>query len=736
MLRAPASGRLDDLRWVAEPRRAPGPGEIEIEVAASGLNYRDVMWSMGLLPEEALENGFAGPTLGIECAGTVLRVGRDVSTLKPGDRVLGFGPECLASHVVVPVPMAARIPEGMAFEAATTVPVTFFTAWYALVSLAALQPGEWVLVHGGAGGVGLAAVQIARHFGARVIATAGSPVKRSFLRAAGAELVLDSRSLDFAEAVMKATENCGVDIVLNGLAGAAMERSLGCLAPFGRFLELGKQDFYANTSVGLRAMKRNVAYHGIDVDELMAARPVRARAIYAQMLAEFTKGSFTALPYRAFDGTDVVSSFRLMQKSGHIGKIVVRPPSAELQAVAWPRAGKELVNRAGTYLVVGGLGGLGLELADWLVAAGARSLALIGRRPMPSPAVAARLDRWRAAGVEIDIVGCDVADAAALEAALAQLRSRRPIVGLFHSAMVLEDMSLAAVNAEGLARTLPAKIAGAANLDRLTRGDALEQFVLFSSVATLIGNHGQAGYVAANGYLEGLARRRRAEGLVGLAVGWGPISDVGYLARDTDKAQLVKRMSGNVDFTSLQLTRALEQLLSRGSAVAPVVHVTTMSWSVAASTLRTLSAPGFSLLKMLGQRGEAEAGDEDLRAMLLGLPTARAEEKLMAYLVEKIAHILQVAEKTVNVQKPMSDLGIDSLMGVELALTLQDGLGEDIPVTSVSEAVSIREVARRIVQHLHGEPDESAMQHDDARLALQHMSMADDNARGAEEAAE
>ena len=659
VLAAPASGGLDELRWRAAPRPVAGPGEVEIAVAATGLNYRDVMWSMGLLPEEALEGGFAGPTLGIECSGTVLATGPGVTRLKPGDRVLAFGPGSFASHLVVREDMAAVLPAGMNLAAATTVPVAFFTAWYALITLAALKPGEWVLIHGGAGGVGLAAIQIAQHAGARVVATASSPVKVSFLRSLGVQHVLDSRSLSFAEGVMGLTGGRGVDVVLNSLAGAAMERSLNAIAPFGRFLELGKQDFYANTAVGLRPLKANIAYHGIDVDQLMAVRPDLAKAIYAEMMEAFQQGVLRALPFRAFDGADVVSAFRLMQKSGHIGKIVVRPPDPQSTALAAPRAGSLQVNREGTHLVVGGLGGLGLEVAEWLVDSGARSLALMGRQSNPSPQVAARIDGWRSAGVDVEIVACDVADATALEAALAALRAKRPIVSVIHSAMVLEDMPLTAVTAEVLARTLPAKIAGAANLDRLTRADPLEHFVLFSSIATLIGNHGQSSYVAANGFLEGVARKRRADGRVGVAIGWGPISDVGYLAHDNDKALLVKRMSGNVEFTSVQATRALEQVLARGAAAEPVVHISTMSWNVASATLKTLAAPTFQLFKLLGKRSEVETGDQDLRTMLLGMPANRAEEKLTSYLVEKIAHILQVAEKAVSVIKPITELGVE-----------------------------------------------------------------------------
>ncbi len=742
VLRAPAAGGLDDLRWELESRRAPGAGEVEIAVAATGLNYRDVMWSMGLLPEEALERGFAGPTIGIECAGVVTACGPDVQGLAVGDRVMTFGPASFASHVVVRAELAARLPDAMATEAAATIPVAFFTAWYALVTLGNLRAGEWVLIHGGAGGVGLAALQIARHLGVRVIATAGSGVKRALLRAEGVEHVLDSRSLDFADAVRALTGGRGVDAVLNGLAGAGMERSLACLAPFGRFLELGKQDFYGNTALGMRPLKENISYHGIDVDQVLAARPDLAARVFAEMMEAFAKGALRPLPYRAFAAGEAVAAFRLMQKSGHVGKVVILPPDAGPSGAGAVRVqdvptGRAQICATRTHLIVGGLGGLGLEVAEWLVEAGARRIALMGRRADLTPEAEAARRRWQEKGVDLRIVACDVADAAALESALADLR---PLAGVIHSAMVLEDMPLAALTEAVLARVLPAKVAGATHLDQLTRSDRLDYFVLFSSMATLIGNHGQSAYVAANGYLEGIARRRRAEGLPALAVGWGAISDAGYLTRDRETAALVRRMSGGLDFTGVQVTRALDRLLALGAAVDPVVHVSPMGWNAVSVTLRTLSEPAFALLKTLGKRAEGEGGDDDLRAALTGMTQDRAEARLTAWLVGRIAHILQVPEKSVAAGRPVADLGIDSLMGVELGLTLQESLGDDIPVTMVSDALSIQEIAARIVRHLHGGGDDTGMAPaaptDDLRLAVQHLSVAQDHLDAPAEAAE
>lgn len=716
-LTPPATGGLDDLAWSVVPRRAPGAGEIEIAVTATGLNYRDVMWAMGLLPEEALEKGFAGASLGMEFSGRVARIGAGVEGFAPGDHVVAFGPASFASHKTLSTDFVARLPGGVDLEAAAAIPVAFFTAHYALVHLGQITEGETVLVHGGAGGVGLAAVQIARARGARVIATAGSDVKRDLLAALGVDHVLDSRSLAFADEVMALTEGRGADLVLNALAGEAMEKSLNCLAPFGRFLELGKQDFYANTLVGLRPMKENIAYFGVDVDQLIAARPELSRRLFAEMLDGFEGGGLRPIPTRSFDGGRVIDAFRLMQKSGHVGKIVVRPQPASARPSAAP--GRSAVAADGVHVIIGGLGGLGLEVGGWLVAGGARHLALVGRRADPGPGAAAAIDRWRARGVEVTLAACDVADAAALAALLDGLRARGPIRGVIHSAMVLEDMPMSALTPESLARTLPAKVAGAAHLDRLTRADSLDYFVLFSSVAAMIGNHGQSAYAAANGYLEGIARARHDAGLPGLAVGWGAVSDAGYLTREAGQADMIKRATGNVAFTARQVTEALAALLAAGADAGPVHYVSNMRWGALTRSLRTLSEPGWRLMRVLAGREGNDSGGGQFRADLIALPERKAEARLTAFLVERIAKILLVAEGSIKTGQPIETLGMDSLMGVEFGLVLEQALGESVPLSLISETLSIDQISRNIVRHLRsGDADEPADA--TARLLARH----------------
>ncbi len=268
-LQAGGQGALAGFDWVEKPQRAPEPGEIEIRIAAAGLNFRDVMLASGLLDDDVLDDGMAGAVLGFECAGEVLRVGEGISHLQPGDTVMGFGRESFATHATADARVFVRVPDGIGAEAAATIPVAFLTAWYALVQMAQIQPGEWVLIHGAAGGVGLAALQIARLRGARVAATVGSPEKRALVAAFGAERIYNSRSTAFADEIR--ADIGGVDVVLNSLAGEAMLAGMRCLKPFGRFIELGKRDYVGNTALGLRPFRRNLSYFGVDLDQLLAA---------------------------------------------------------------------------------------------------------------------------------------------------------------------------------------------------------------------------------------------------------------------------------------------------------------------------------------------------------------------------------------------------------------------------------------------------------------------------------
>ncbi len=422
--------------------------------------------------------------------------------------------------------------------------MAFLTAFYGLVTLARLKAGEWVLVHGGAGGVGLAALQIARMRGARVIATAGSNEKRALVKALGAEHVLDSRSLAFVDDIRRITGD-GVDVVLNSLFGEAMERSLNSLKPFGRFVELGKRDYVANTHIGLRPFRRNLSYFGVDLDQLLQFQPDEGKRLFREVMALFTDGSLKALPYQPFAAEEVSDAFRLMQQSGHVGKIVIAPPKA---GTIPAETGKPFVVAPDrVHLVTGGLGGFGIEAARWLADRGARHIALVGRKaPSGEPALST-IAELEARGVSVQVESCDIADRASVQRLLDRVESKGvKLAGIIHGAMVLQDGLIANLDPAALEAVIAPKVIGAGHLDALTRDRALDYFVLFSSATTFIGNPGQGSYVAANGFMEGLARQRRRLGLPALAVAWGAIGDVGVLARN--KA-VMETLAGRVGVT-------------------------------------------------------------------------------------------------------------------------------------------------------------------------------------------
>ena len=694
--RSPSGQRLS---WQPMERKRPSADEIEIEVEAAGLNFRDLMWSLSLLPEDMLENGFSGATLGLECAGRVVRVGSAVRNLKVDDRILAFAGSAFATHVTIKGSQAVKLPPNLSCEAAATIPVAFFTAYYSLITQARLSRREWVLIHGGAGAVGMAAVQIAQSRGARIIISAGSPAKRNLMRALGVDHVLDSRSTTFVDDVRKITDG-GVDVVLNSLAGEAMERSISCLRPFGRFIELGKRDYVTNTHIGLRPFRRNLSYFGVDVDQVIGARRVFGERTFAKIMKQFENGTFVPLPYSVFDAAGVSDAFHLMQQSSHVGKIVVRPQDA--RAASFVTKPFEVKAEA-THIITGAFGGFGLETAKWLVEKGARYLVMIGRHGAASPEAQEAVENFSARGVTVIAESCDVTDRAALGQLFETLRTTMPpIAGIMHAAMVLDDAILANLDEERFHRVLAPKVSGAENLDHFVRGMSLDYFVMFSSVTTLIGNPGQANYVAANAYMEGLARRRQ-RGLAALAIGWGPISDVGVVARNArlqSGLQKLTGMSGMPAREALELmVQAIEQ--SAGTIESAVITISPNDGNFGGDRLVTLRSPTYASFVSRGQKlGESDAENIDLQALAASAGIEAARRKVADVISMQLSHVLHIREEDISQVRPLGEIGLDSLMAVELVMNLEECFGIQIPLGGSSGSKTIGEIADEVIAHI------------------------------------
>ncbi|MDD2723244.1 MAG: type I polyketide synthase [Methylovulum sp.] len=702
-------GQLRNLQWQAVPTRTPSEDEIEIEVKATGLNFRDVMYTLGLLSDEAVENGFVGPTLGLEFAGLVTRIGTNVHGFKPGDKVVGLGPASFSNRVLTKANAITQIPEHLDYAAAATIPSTFFTVYYALHYQARLQAGEKVLIHGAAGGVGIAAIQIAVWLGAEIYATVGSDDKRDFLRLLGIKHIYDSRSLRFAEEILAETDQRGVDVVLNSLAGEAINRNFQVLKPFGRFLELGKRDFYENTHIGLRPFRNNISYFGIDADQLMQERPELTQKLFADMMELFHNGVLHPLPYTTFDANQVVDAFRYMQQSKQIGKIVVTYQhgiQAKPTAKHPPLPSTVNLSSDKCYFVTGGLSGFGLRSAQWLVEKGAKHLILISRTGAKSSEAKTALAAFAAQGVNVHAAAVDVTDKTALTALLTYCGAiMPPLSGIIHAAAVIDDSLARNLTKTQLAKVLEPKIQGALNLHELTRDKPLDFFVLYSSVTTLFGNPGQSNYVAANCWLEALAASRRQLGLPVNCIGWGAIDDVGFLARNEKIKEALQNRLGGAALSSELALAQLDTILQTHS---PTVAIMAFDWRNLSSFLPSSRSPKF--LELAAHAPNADQGDDhdtDIKRLLEELPDDALKATFIEMLKEELGQILLVNKDKIDANHSMYDMGLDSLMGVELMIAIESRFRVQIPVMVLSDASSLSKLADHLIGHLRGGPDSS-----------------------------
>ncbi|MFF7728839.1 SDR family NAD(P)-dependent oxidoreductase [Streptomyces sp. NPDC008001] len=666
-------GLAYELAWVeTEPPPAPGPGEVVIAVRAAALNYRDVMQAVGFLTPDSGLGALAGRP-GMECAGVVTATGPDVTTLSVGDRVFALAPCAFASHVRTAEHAVGRLPRSMGFAEGATVPVAFLTVHYALGHLARLAPGETLLVHGGAGGVGLAALQYARRRGARVIATAGNDLKRDLLRMLGAEHVLDSRSLAFAEEIRELTGGRGVDVVLNSLAGEAIPRGLEVLRPGGRFVELGKRDIEENKPLLLRPFRGNIAFFGVDLTALLH-EPELARAQFRQVATLVRTGRYRPPLHSVHPAARVTEAFRLMQHSRHIGKLVVSfDPLDEPLTVERRRRTPRLDGEA-TYLVAGGLGGFGAATARRLAGLGARHLALLGRRGAGSPEAPALLAELADRGVTARAHAVDVTDEAAVRGIVEDAAAAgRPVRGVVHSAMHVDDAPLTDLDDERLRAVLAPKAAGAAVLDAVTRGRPLDLFVVYSSIAAFVGNIGQAPYAAANVFLEALVRRRRQEGLAGTVLVWGALGGTGYVERN-GMTRMVAR-AGLEPVTPEEAFAVAEDVLAGGAEHGCAGRC---NWVAAHRLLPTINTPRLvDLLPTLVEGGARS--HERLLEDLVRMPADEALAFIADSLAGMLAAVLELPAETLDHHRRLDEYGLDSLMATELLVTLRQQYDVDIP---------------------------------------------------------
>jgi acyl transferase domain-containing protein/NADPH:quinone reductase-like Zn-dependent oxidoreductase/acyl carrier protein len=651
------TGTLENLALAESPTAsaALGDGEVRVGIRAAGVNFRDVLMALGMYPGQA--------HLGSEGAGVVLEVGRGVTGLRPGDRVMGMISDAFGPMSVVDQRYLVRAPAGWSLEQAAAIPIVFLTAWYGLRRLAELQPGDRVLIHAAAGGVGMAATQLAKYWGAEVFGTA-SPGKWAAL----AELGLDeghlsnSRTLEFEQAFLTATDGVGMDVVLNSLAREFVDASLRLLPRGGRFIEMGKTDI--RDAEQIAAGLPGVRYQAFDLGQ---ASPEWIQATLVELVRLFESGELKPLPVRTWPVRRAREAFRFVSQARHVGKVVLRiPPS---------------LNPDGTVLITGGTGDLGAALARHLVVeCGVRHLLLASRSGRAMPGAAELVRELTDGGAEIDVVACDVGDRDALAQLLASVPGGHPLTAVVHAAGVLDDGVFSALTPDRLNTVFRPKADAAWHLHELTEGLDLAQFVLFSSVSGVLGSRGQGNYAAANVFLDGLAHHRKVHGLPAQSLAWGMWAiGMGGQLTDSDIQRMPRSgiypISVAQGTTLFDAARALDE-----AALVPV------GLDLKALREREALPSVFQGLVRRTLRRAAAATEEvsPLRDRLGALPEeARGPAVLEAVRAQAAAVLGHAQHEAIETDRAFSDLGFDSLTVLELRNRLATATGLRLPATLV-----------------------------------------------------
>ncbi|MCO5249214.1 MAG: SDR family NAD(P)-dependent oxidoreductase [Chitinophagales bacterium] len=669
--------------------------EVHVKIKAVGVNFMNLMSALGIYPGKV--KGFG--TLGIECVGVVEAVGKDVTHLRVGDRVMGMAYHTMTSDLAVKASLLRRIPDKMSFDEAATIPVVFLTAYYGLVDLARLQKAERVLIHSATGGVGLAAIQIAKLLNAEIFATAGSDEKREYLRSLGIQHVYDSRSVEFAEQIMQDTKGEGIDVVLNSLTGSAMSKSMELLRDFGRFIEIGKKDIYENSHIGLSVFQKGLSYSMIDFEKMVFERPQLVGELLEELLNFFENGDLLPLNKKVYLVSEIQDAFDYMSKAKHIGKVVIHLDDENVH-VEEIVSGNSIKPNS-TYLITGGYGALGLAVAQYLVKNGVKRLVLIGRSGRSNHPIIKELEN---AGAEVVIAKADVSERDELESLFTEYYNEQyPYRGVFHLAGILEDSSILNLDDDTYYKVISPKVLGAYNLHIVSQPYEVEHFVLFSSSTILFGSPGQMAYVAANKYMDALAQYRNRMGLPAQSVQWGTISEIGLAASETNRLDRLKE-EGVAPVNPRECISLLDKILQSDQIVSGAFRFDVAKWEQVYPAVQKNHF--YDLIRE--EKVESDVESEtiikedsmiDVLSNIADLDVRKStlEEQLKA----QVAKVVKSNPDEIHVKTSFKSLGIDSLMSIQLKNQLEKEYQTNLTVTTFWTYANIRDYATFLLKKLN-----------------------------------
>ncbi|MDB6171653.1 MAG: Oxidoreductase, short chain dehydrogenase/reductase family [Chthoniobacteraceae bacterium] len=687
-------GSIEHLRFRRTQAIRCGAAEVEIEVEAAALNFKDVMNMMGLLNPRAIIGGLAGDQLGLEVAGRIVSLGANTGRFEIGDEVMARVAHGFGGRVIAQASGTVRKPDTLSFAQAAAVPVVSLTAFYSLCYLGRMEHGDVVLIHSATGGVGLAAVALAQWKGAVIIATAGTETKRDYLRSLGIEHVFDSRSLGFRDQIMSITNERGVDLVLNSLTGQALHESVRCLAPFGRFLEIGKTDIYKNTKMPMERLGENISYHIVDVDRLAIQKPAMHSRLLIQVAQLFADGHLAPPKITEFPMSRLADAMRLMTRSQHTGKIVLKTAGDSVPTLP-PRHFSCHRDRA--YLVTGGTGGFGLQLAVWLADKGAGALILVSRGGIKNEADQRVIEELRDAGVQVLVHPLDVTDKVALGHLLDTWPPGfPPLSGIVHSAAILEDASLANMESDRFWRVFQPKAIGAWNLHLAAseRGLKLDFFLMISSISSALGIFGQSNYACANYFLDSLAQVRSSQGLNATTVNLGVLGDYAGMSRRAEDRQGVLTLLESQGFGVMHLGELLTKIENAMAHGTPQRVIADVDWEKFKRAYPHLTKDSryATLLTRIGiARPALHCGN--LRAILAALEPEERRMALARQLVHELGKILGTMGDSIPMETELDRLGLDSLALTQLQLWIVRSLDVNYPIMKLLKGQRIDALA-------------------------------------------
>jgi polyketide synthase 5 len=672
-------GDLESIELVACDRVPPTRGQIEVAVNASSINFADVLVAFGRYP--AFEGRL--PQLGTDFAGAVTAVGPDVTGHNVGDHVGGLCAEgCWGTFVTCDARLAATLPAGLSDEQAAAVTTAHATAYYGLYELAGMKAGDRVLIHSATGGVGQAAIAMAHATGAEIFATAGSDQRRQLLHDMGIEHVYDSRSAEFAELIRADTDGYGVDVVLNSVTGAAQRAGLELLAHGGRFVELGKLDIYGDTRLGLFPFRRNLAFYGVDLGLLSYSCPDRFQDLLNTVYQLIADGSLPMPEGTHYPLADAATAIRVMSGAQHTGKLVLDVPRTGHGPAVVPPAQARVFHRDGAYIITGGLGGLGLFLAEKMATAGCGRIVL-SSRSQPIPEACETMERIRAIGADVAVECGDIAQPGTAQRLVATATATGlPLRGVLHLAAVVEDAILANITNELIEHDWAPKVYGAWNLHTATADEPLDWFCSFSSAAALVGSPGQGAYAAANSWLDAFTLWRRAQGLPATAIAWGAWAQIG---RATALAA-----GADIAIAPDEGAYAFEALLRHGRAYTGYAPIRGTPW-LSDFAQRIPFAEAFRSV------GQSPRGIGKLRAELDELPLDEWPTRLRRLISDQVSLILR---HSIDPDRPLPECGLDSLGALELRTRIETETGIRVNPRDLATIGTIRGLAELLCEKL------------------------------------